>query len=108
MLHHQNMIAQHEQFIGAIHSKNRVKIKFRSKEDGATVERVCAPMDYGAGKKIENKSPRYWVWDFTSDKGPHTLGLRDSQIVALEVLSDTFNPGEFVNWTPAWTVPRNW
>jgi hypothetical protein len=102
------MITQHEQFIGAIHSKNRVKLKFYSKEDGTAVERICAPMDYGAGKKIKDGLPRYWVWDYTSDKGAHTLGLLDKQIVALDVLPDTFNPGEFVNWTPDWIVPRNW
>lgn len=37
-------------FVDAIHSLNKVRITFHSKEDGAPLSRVCAPMDFGPSK----------------------------------------------------------
>ncbi|MEI7238047.1 hypothetical protein WCU73_06060 [Pectobacterium brasiliense] len=55
---------QHDVFIDSIHTKKKLKIRFYSEDDGDYIERVCAPMDYAAGKRINDGIPRYWVWGF--------------------------------------------
>lgn len=65
-------------------------------------------MDFGPGKKIHRQNDRYWVWDYESDKMNHTLGLSPDQVRNIEVLDDQFDPGEFVRWSPAWVIPRDW
>ena len=65
-------------------------------------------MDYGPGKRIKDRIPRYWVWDYTSDTRAHVLGLLDRQITGLTVLADAFDPAEFVTWTPDWILARDW
>jgi hypothetical protein len=103
------MMAQHEEFIQAIHAKKRVKINFRSKEDrGSVLTRICAPMDYGPGKKQKDGGSRYWFWDYTSDTKAHTLGLSDGQIMSMTVTDDEFDPTEFVDWATDWIIPRDW
>jgi hypothetical protein len=103
------MINDHNQFVQAVHDKKRIEVSFRSKEDGGVIlKRICAPMDYGPGKRINDPTPRYWVWDYTSDKKAHTLGLVDRDITSLRVLAETFDPSEFVTWQPAWVLPRDW
>jgi hypothetical protein len=83
-------------FISAIHSKNKVRITFFSKEDGRNLIRKCAPMD------------RFHAWDYESDEKNHTLSLLPEQIVSIEVLSEMFNPSEFIRWEPNWIVTRDW
>jgi len=36
-----------DEFIDAIHSKNKIRLTFHSKEDRQELTRTCAPMDYG-------------------------------------------------------------
>lgn len=103
------MIPQHQQFVAAINAKRRMELSFRSKEDGgAILKRICAPMDYGPGKRIRDRTPRYWLWDYTSDTKAHVLGLLDRQIIGMTVLPDVFDPAEFVTWTPDWVLERDW
>lgn len=97
-----------QQFIQAIHSKNKVKMTFYSKEDGQELTRVVAPMDYGPSNTAHDWSDRYHSWDYDSDTKPHPLSLHPDQVVALEVLPDTFDPAEFVTWAPKWTIDREW
>lgn len=62
---------QHDVFIDAINTNKKLRIRFYSEDDGRYVERVCAPMDHAAGTRIKDGIPRYWVWDFESDKTNH-------------------------------------
>lgn len=98
-------------FIGAIHSKNKVRLTFYSKEDGAQIVRNCAPMDFGPSRRAAKKDDRYHLWDYDSDTKSHTLSLLPDQIASLEVLPDQFDPASFVTWstqTSPWFIARDW
>jgi hypothetical protein len=99
------------EFIQAIQSKNKVRLTFSSKEDGATLVRTCAPMDFGPSRRAQNKSDRFHLWDYDSDMKNHTLSLLPAQVVSIEVLAETFEPSEFVTWSTTkspWFIPRDW
>ena len=95
-------------FFGAIHSKNKIRLTFHSKEDGRALTRVSAPMDYGPSTQAHNKSDRFHSWDYDSDIERHTLSLLPEQVISIEVLPDTFDPAEFVTWETNWIVKRDW
>jgi hypothetical protein len=95
-------------FVGAIHSKNKVLLTFHSKEDGHSLTRTCAPMDYGPSTRAHNKSDRFHFWDYDSDTAKHTLSLLPEQVISIEVLPETFDPAEFVTWQTNWIVKRDW
>lgn len=97
-----------DDFIGAIHSKNKIRLTFYSKEDGHAITRICAPMDYGPSRRATNKDDRYHLWDYESDRKTHTLSLLPEQVISIEVLKDGFTPSEFVNWQTNWIVQRDW
>lgn len=100
-----------EQFIGAIHSKNKIRLTFFSKEDGRNLVRTCAPMDFGPSRRAIDQSDRYHFWDYDSDTKRHTLSLLSEQVINIEILPQTFEPSEFVTWdtsTSQWFVSRDW
>lgn len=97
-----------ESFIAAIHSKNKARVTFYSKEDGKNLTRVCAPMDYGPSRRAHNKDDRFHSWDFESDQKNHVLSLLPEQVVSIEVLEEEFDPVDFVTWQPNWFIERNW
>jgi len=101
----------HDAFLGALHSMNRVRLTFFSKEDGSLLVRTCAPMDFGPSRRARVKSDRYHFWDYDSDSGSHVLSLLPSQIASIEVLAESFDPVEFVTWSTAtspWFIQRDW
>lgn len=95
-------------FISAIHSKAKVRLTFFSKEDGHSLTRLCAPMDFGPSRRAHNKSDRYHLWDYESDKSNHTLSLLPDQVVNMEFLDEEFCPSEFVTWRANWVIARDW
>ncbi|WP_078666767.1 hypothetical protein [Chitinophaga eiseniae] len=95
-------------FKKAIAGKTKIKLTFFSKEDGATLCRLCAPMDFGPSRRATNKDNRYHLWDYESDKQNHVLSLLPDQIVAMEFMETSFDPSEFVTWTPNWFFVRDW
>jgi hypothetical protein len=95
-------------FIAAIHSKNKVRLTFYSKEDGVNLIRTCAPMDIAPSKRAADKTERFHLWDYDSDSKQHTLSLLPHQVVSIETLEATFNPSDFMSWPPSWTVARDW
>lgn len=99
---------QHDIFIDAIHSKKKLRIRFYSEDDGGYIERVCAPMDYAAGTRIKDGIPRYWVWDFESDKANHSLPLRVERIEWMNDVGENFDPASFVSWPLNWVIVRDW
>jgi hypothetical protein len=90
------MISNHPQFIEAVKDKKKVSVRFYSMPDTSVLDRICAPMSYGPGE-IHDGLNRYWLWDYASTTGAHTLGLAPKQIVDLRVLGEIFNPVEFIN-----------
>ena len=91
------MITNHEQFIAASNDHKKVWLRFYSTPDSGLLDRVCAPMDYGPGAGIQDGLNRYWLWDYASNTGSHTLGLLPQQIVELRVLGDVFDPAQFAS-----------
>lgn len=97
-----------DKFIAAIHSKNKIRVNFFSKEDGHTLSRACAPMDLGPSRRAADKNDRFHMWDYESDTRNHTLSLLPDQIQSIEVLPEHFDPAEFITWQTNWFVPRDW
>jgi hypothetical protein len=89
------MIANHERFLEALKEKRKVRVQFYSKPDSGVLDRVCAPLDYGPGGETQDGLNRYWLWDYASDTGTHTVGLLPQQIVDLQVLGEVFDPAQF-------------
>ena len=102
------MIPNHPRFIEALHEKKKVRVRFYSEADSGVLDRVCAPMDYGPGDKITDGLNRYWLWDYASNTGSHTLGLLPQQIVDLQVLGEVFDPAHLEVRPQQWTIPRDW
>ena len=99
---------QKAQFINSIHEKTKIKLTFFSKEDGHSLTRLCAPMDFGPSRRANNKDDRYHLWDYESDQRNHVLSLLPSQVQLIEFLVEDFFPSEFVTWKTNWIVPRDW
>jgi hypothetical protein len=86
-----------------------VGLNFFSLEDGTNLFRVCAPIDYGPSRRSNDKSDRYHFFDFDGDEGMHPLSILPWQIASIEVLSETFDPAEFVTCRPiVWFFTRDW
>ena len=90
------MIPNHAQFIEALKDQKKVSVRFYSLPDSGVLDRICAPMSYGPGESHDGLN-RYWLWDYASTTGVHTLGLVPKQIVVLQVLGEIFNPAEFIS-----------
>lgn len=97
-----------DDFVAAIHAKNKILLTFHSKEDRTELTRKCAPMDYGPSSRARNKLDRFHSWDYDSDTHQHVLSLLPNQVLRIEILKETFDPSEFVTWPPQWIIPRNW
>ena len=102
------MIAHHAQFVEAISQKKKVWVQFYSTADSGVLDRVCAPLDYGPGGGIQDGLNRYWLWDYASNTGTHTVGLVPQQIVELQVLGEGFAPADFGAPAWQWAIPRHW
>ena len=98
-----------DQFLAAIHGRNKIRLRFYSKEDSGELVRLCAPMDFGPSRR-PGVAPddRYHLWDYESDQRNHTLSLKPEQVAAMAVLEDQFDPADFVTWPTNWFVPRQW
>lgn len=98
-------------FIQAIHSKNKLSVSFFSKEDGRVIVRTCAPMDFGPSRQARVKRDKYHLWDYDSDTGSHVLSLNPDQLSKIEILSEIFEPREFITWDvkkSPWFIKRDW
>jgi hypothetical protein len=102
------MIPNHKQFIEAINEKKKVCLRFYSKADSEVIDLVCAPMDYGPGAGVQDGVNRYWLWDYTSNNGSHTLSLLPEQVLDLRVVGEVFAPADFGVQHSPWSIPREW
>lgn len=105
-----NMLSNHAEIIQAIHDRHEVLVTFPSQEDeGQTLARRCAPMDYGPAKIAKPPDTRYHFWDFESDSAAtHVLSLRADQVLKVDKLGSIFDPVTFVAWETDWHIPRDW
>ncbi len=97
-----------DKFIEAIRSMNKISVTYFKKKDESTVTRTCAPMDIGPHKRFPDKGEYYQVWDYDGSNGPHPSPLKSDQIISVNILSEKFDPSEFVTWQTEWTIPRDW
>lgn len=98
-------------FIKAIHDKKKVQLTFFSKDDGHSLVRLCAPMDFGPSRRATDKSDRYHLWDYESDTRNHVLSLLPSQVQLITVTDESFEPSEFIAWDTdksPWFIDRDW
>lgn len=98
----------HDTFMTALHSKKKICITFYSKEDGHTLERICAPFDYGPSRRSKDQSSRYHMYDYTSDSGSHVLSILPAQLKSIAITEDLFDPLDLVKWSPNWFIERDW
>lgn len=101
------MMTNHDLFLEAIRNKKKVKVTVDSKEKGLIVRR-CIPFDYGPSRIHKDGKYRYHFFDLDSPQGPHNLSILPEQLRNIEILDENFNPGDYVKWTPAWFIPRDW
>ena len=102
------MIPNHARFIKAIHERKKVRVRFDSKGDLGMLDRVCAPMDYGPGGEMQDGVNRYWLWDYASTTGFHTLDLLPDQIWGMQILDEAFDPARLDGKPSDWSIPRDW
>jgi hypothetical protein len=102
------MIPNHKQFIEAIKEKHKVCLRFYSKADSEVIDLLCAPVDYGPGAGILDGVSLYWLWDYTSNNGSHTLSLLPEQVLDIRVLGEVFDPEQIEIKSPQWSIPRDW
>lgn len=102
------MISNHPQFLDAIRDKKLVRLVFYSLADGGTVDRECAPLDYGPTPGTDDPLNRYWVWDHANTAGANPLGLISDQIVSVQVLGKDFIPHDLGLAARSWCVARDW
>jgi hypothetical protein len=102
------MIPNHAQFLDAIRQRKLLRIAFYSRPDGGTVDRECAPLDYGPQPDTANVLNQYWIWDPAATAGANPLGLLPDQIVSVQVLGKDFDPSTFRLGSRPWFVPRDW
>lgn len=91
------MIPHQEKFLAALADKKKVSIRFFSKADNGVLDRICAPLSYGPGNEPKDGLNRYWLWDYASVTGKHTLELLPAQIVELSVLGEDFDAAVFAS-----------
>ena len=89
------MIPNHSSFLTAIQERRKVCVRYFSKADNGTLDRVCAPMSYGPGGSVADGLNRYWLWDFAGSAGARTLRLLPQEILDLQVLGEVFDPAQF-------------
>ena len=97
-----------EQFIKSIKEKKKIRLTFHSKQDGHSLTRLCAPMDFAPSSRAKNKDNRFHLWDYESDTKNHTLSLLPEQILNMEFTDLIFDPSEFVKWSTNWSIQRDW
>ncbi len=85
-----------------------LKLTFNSRESGV-IERKVIPLDYGPWKRTPGSTLlRYHFIDLDSSSGQHPLSILPEQITKMELLTEQFKPADFVHWTPAWHIARDW
>ncbi len=106
----------HNIFTQAVKQRKKIKLIFRSQEDGNELSVCCAPMDYKPGRRATDVSEYYYFWcspqelyPFEADKTNHVLRLTPSKIIGMELSEEKFDPAEFGNVDMKWYLsPKLW
>ena len=101
------MHKDYQKFIDAIRNKNLVKVSINTDEKGL-INRTCVPFDFAVSKKYKDGLERFHFYDVDSPDGSHNLSVLPEKLYSLDVLNQEFDPGDYVTWTPNWTISRDW
>ena len=94
-------------FVLSIKGKKKVKIKCDTKEKGI-IERTCIPFDHGPSRRYKDGLDRFHFYDLDSPDGKHNLSILEIQLINIELIDETFEPGDYVTWEPNWILKRDW
>lgn len=94
-------------FINAINNTKIVKVTINSYEKWI-IERHCIPFDFWPSRKYKDWKNRYHFWDLDSPDKKHNLSIVPEKLISIEIIKDSFNPGNYVSWKPRWFVQRDW
>jgi len=98
---------KHDVFLEAINHRKKVRVVVDSYEKGR-IERVCIPFDFGPSRVYNDGTSRYHFYDLDSPDGPHNLSILPEQLSEIEILNESFEPGDYVTWRPSWFISRDW
>lgn len=93
--------------IDAINQKLKISVTFNSIEKGE-ITRICIPFDFGPSRRYKDGLDRYHFYDLDSPDGKHNLSLLPEQVLEIKLTTETFNPEDYVTWTPNWFMSREW
>jgi hypothetical protein len=96
-----------KEFLEAINNKLILQITFDSKEKGI-IKRTCIPFDFGPSRKYKDGLDRYHFLDLDSPDGKHNLSILPDQVLNITLTNNTFNPADYISWTPNWHISRDW
>ncbi len=96
-----------KEFLEAINNKLILQITFDSKEKGI-IKRTCIPFDFGPSRKYKDGLDRYHFLDLDSPDGKHNLSILPDQVLNMTLTNNTFNPADYISWTPNWHISRDW
>ena len=93
--------------------KNKVKCNYKpftfiAKEDNLLRNRKCVPFDYGESRRYKDGKDRFHFLDLNSPDGKHNLSILPEQVKKVEILDESFEPKDYISWTPNWIVERDW
>lgn len=95
-------------FLQGIHEKKYLSVDFVAKEDGLLRNRKCVPFDFGPSSRGNDKSDKFHFLDLNSPNGKHSLGVFPEQVKSIVLIEESFEPSEYITWTPNWIVDRDW
>ncbi len=105
------MHAEHQTFLDALHSKNRMVVRFFNRKEKRELVKTVAPMDFGPLRGALDAQPRYQFWDLLGKRKPLNIAVLAEDIREMKVEEGTFDPAEIITWTfkpGAWAVERDW
>lgn len=102
------LIANHAEFLAAIRDRKLIRIVFHANPHSGTVDRECAPLDYGPDLWGPGRTPLYWIGNDTHTAESIPLGLSARQIINVHVLERTFDPAKLQVPGRPWFVLRDW
>lgn len=97
----------HDTFLDGIQQTKVLSVTFDSNEKGI-ITRTCIPYDYGPSRRYKDGKERYHFYDLDSPDGSHNLSILPEQITNIELTENTFEPSDYVKWTPNWFIKRDW
>ncbi len=101
-----------EPFVAAIHSKTTVKVIVKRKGKPTPLIATCAPLDYAPPRNNPDSAALFHFYKFAwKHHKAHIMSIEPDMLTKLEVLADTFDPADFIDWDVTqkpWTIERDW